>query len=71
MHILHVYKWILRIDTQKHTQTQVNEYILMHWKTCKEMHANTEVYSGNEMEGTEDVSVAIKSVSEDYCINML
>ena len=71
MHILHVYKWIRSIDTQKHTHAQANVYILMHWKTCKEMHANTEVYCDDEMGGTEDVSVARKSVTEDYCINIL
>ena len=35
------------------------------------MHANTEVYSGDEMGETKDVSVAVKSISKYYCINIL
>ena len=35
------------------------------------MHANTEVHSGNEMGGTESIIVAVKSISEEYCINIL
>ena len=35
------------------------------------MFANTEIYNGDETGGTEDVIVAIKSVGEDYCINIL
>ena len=35
------------------------------------MHANTEIYRGDEMGRTENVIVTIKSVSEGYCINIL